>query len=93
MFASLGGARLALVACGHVHQYRSSEIGGVRHVWAPSTAYYIPDTRQPRYGLKQVGFVMHELREDGSHYSHFAMAAGTEDLCIADFPDAYGPLD
>jgi len=91
LLTAFGRAAPALIASGHVHQYRSSEVDGARHIWAPSTAYFMPDRRQPRYGLKEVGFVVHELREDGSHYSRFA-AAGTQNFDISDFPEAYGPM-
>ncbi len=89
---ALGEARPALVACGHVHQFRETETEGARHVWAPSTGYFIPDTRQPRYGRKEVGFVLHELEENGECRSRFVKAEGTQDLSIADFPSAYGPM-
>ncbi len=93
LLAALGAHRPALVASGHVHQYRSTHAGGTRHVWAPSTAFILPDTRQPRYGLKQVGYVAHELRADGGHDSRFVTAPGSEDLDATDFPSAYGPMD
>jgi hypothetical protein len=35
---------------------------------------------------------MHDLNEDGSHESRFVKAPGMQDLSIADFPDAYGPV-
>jgi 3',5'-cyclic-AMP phosphodiesterase len=92
LLGAFGALRPALVACGHVHQFRETEVEGGRHVWAPSTAYHIPDTRQPRYGQKEVGFVIHDLRDDGTHASRFVIAPGTQNLCIADFPDAYGPI-
>jgi len=92
LLSAFGAARPALVACGHVHQFRESEAHGARHVWGPSTGYFIPDTRQPRYGLKEVGFVIHELHQDGTHASRFARAPGTDNLSIADFPEAYGPM-
>ena len=62
-------------------------------IWAPSTAYFIPDSLQPSYGLKEVGYVIHELHEDGAHQRRFVAADGTTNLCIADFPDAYGAMD
>ncbi len=93
LLSSLDPVRPALVACGHVHQYRRTTTGNAWHVWAPSSAYFIPDSRQTRYGVKEVGYVIHELHEGGTHHSRFAKAPGTEDLCIADFPEAYGPID
>jgi 3',5'-cyclic-AMP phosphodiesterase len=92
LLSSLDPVSPALVASGHVHQYRAGTAGGASHVWAPSTAYFIPDSRQPRYGLKEVGYVIHELHENGTHRTRFAAAAGTTNLCITDFPDAYGPM-
>jgi len=93
LLTAFGKVRPALVACGHVHQYRNSEVSGARHVWAPSTAFIIPDSRQPRYGLKQVGYVAHALHDDGTHDCRFVAVPGASTLDIADFPAAYGPLD
>ncbi len=53
----LGGARLGLVASGHVHQHRRRRVDGVEHCWGPSTAFVFPDARQPRLGTKRVGYV------------------------------------
>ena len=69
LLASLANAKPALVACGHVHQYRDTWSDGVQHIWAASTAFVIPERRQPRYGLKEVGYVEHRLEVDGSHAS------------------------
>lgn len=82
----------ALIASGHVHQYRESWSGGVCHVWAPSTGYVIPDRLQPVYGLKQVGYVEHRLEPDGRHESRLVQVPGMPTLNIEDFPEAYGPI-
>jgi 3',5'-cyclic AMP phosphodiesterase CpdA len=92
LMASLGGAAPALVACGHVHQYRSTEAAGTRHIWGTSTAFVLPDRLQPRYGTKEVGYVEHRLAPDGTHASRLVQVAGVPTLNIADFPGAYGPL-
>jgi Icc protein len=92
LLAALGGAAPALVACGHVHQYRETWAEGARHVWNPSTGYVIPDHRQPRYGLKEVGWVEHRLEPDGGHTSRLRRVADVPTLNIADFPEAYGRL-
>jgi len=81
-----------LVVCGHVHQYRSTEPAGAHHVWGTSTAYVLPDRLQPRYGLKEVGYVEHTLRPDGTHASDLVRVPGVETLNIENFPGAYGPL-
>lgn len=88
----LDGVMPALVACGHVHQFRETWADGVRHVWGTSTAFVIPDSRQPRYGVKEVGYVEHTLEPDGTHASQLVRVPGVPTLDIAGFPAAYGPL-
>lgn len=82
----------ALIASGHIHQYRERWSDGVCHVWAPSTGYVIPDRLQPLYGSKQVGYVEHRLEPDGRHDSRLVQVPGMPTLNIADFPEAYGPI-
>jgi len=55
------GADLRLVASGHVHQHRRHREGGVEHFWGPSTAFVIPDRRQPAIGYKRVGYIEYTL--------------------------------
>lgn len=92
LLAALSGAMPSLVACGHVHQYRQTSAAGAQHVWGTSTAFVIPDARQPRYGIKEVGYVEHRLEPDGSHESRLVRVTGVPTLNIGDFPAAYGPL-
>ncbi len=79
----------AVVCSGHVHQYRSTLIEGTRHVWAPSTGFVIPDSRQPVYGEKEVGYVEHSFGADGTHEARFVRPEGIKRLAITDFPEAY----
>jgi 3',5'-cyclic AMP phosphodiesterase CpdA len=92
LFDALGDCAPGLVASGHVHQYRAASHNGCNHVWGPSTGFVIPDSRQPRYGLKEVGYVEHRLEPDGGHASRLVRVPGVPTLNIADFPDAYGPI-
>lgn len=82
----------ALVCSGHVHQYFLHRVQGAHHLWAPSTAFVLPDAQQPRYGSKDVGYVEHRLEADGAHDSRFVAVAGAATLSIADFPQAYGDV-
>ena len=82
----------SLIASGHIHQYRERWSDQTRHVWAPSTAYVIPDRLQPLYGLKQVGYVEHRLEPDGRHESRLVQVPGMSTLNIGDFPEAYGAI-
>jgi 3',5'-cyclic AMP phosphodiesterase CpdA len=58
------GASVRVVASGHVHQHRQRRYGDVHHGWAPSTAFVLPDRRQPRLGTKQVGYIDYMFAED-----------------------------
>jgi 3',5'-cyclic-AMP phosphodiesterase len=91
LLAALGAARPSLIACGHVHQFRETWVGASRHVWGPSTGFVLPDRLQPRYGLKEVGYVEHRLHEDGRHDSEFVRVPGAPTRDIDDFPRVYGP--
>jgi len=91
LMAAFSLVRPSVIASGHVHQYRSTLIGAVRHVWAPSTGFVIPHTHQPRYGEKEVGYVDHRFEPDGTHTSAFVRVAGLKRLDISDFAEAaYG---
>jgi 3',5'-cyclic AMP phosphodiesterase CpdA len=91
LLAAFGEHQPAVVASGHVHQYRSTLVGATRHVWAPSTGFIVPDARQPRYGEKEVGYVEHRFERDGTHAAAFVRVPGLKRLDIADFAEAaYG---
>ena len=92
LLAAFGSRPPTVVASGHVHQYRTTEAAGMRLVWCPSTGFIIPDARQPRYGEKEVGFVLHCFHPDGRHEARFIRPPGLERLDICDFPEAYGKL-
>jgi hypothetical protein len=51
----------------------------------------IPDSWQPRYGEKEVGYVEHRFEPDGAHASALVRVAGLKRLDISDFSEAaYG---
>lgn len=54
-------AGVELVVSGHVHQWRSVERDGIRHVWVPSTWATMPDSFQPLIGEKVVGLTTIDL--------------------------------
>ena len=57
----LFGEALRTVISGHVHQYLDRHIDGVRYVWLPSTAYFMPDEVQDRIGEKVTGLGVLDL--------------------------------
>ena len=79
---------LRFVVSGHVHQARSLRVGGVEHMWAPSTAYCIPDARQERIGEKIVGLLTLDLTES-DHRFELVTPEGMVQHSIADYPEVY----
>jgi 3',5'-cyclic AMP phosphodiesterase CpdA len=71
----LFGADLRAVISGHVHQYLDRRIDGVRYVWLPSTAYFMPDEVQDRVGEKITGVGVLELA-DGAMQFHLVCPEG-----------------
>jgi len=57
----LSRADLRAVVSGHAHQYLDRMLDGVRHVWVPSTAFYLPDDMQDRVGEKITGLGVIDL--------------------------------
>ncbi len=88
----LGGQTPSLFCCGHVHQYRNSQIGGSRHVWAPATSFMISDPWQPGYGAKMVGYLVHAFHDDGSHHHDVVGVRGLVHHDLVAFPEAYGDV-
>jgi 3',5'-cyclic AMP phosphodiesterase CpdA len=70
---------LRLVASGHLHQRRDFTCSRVRHVWAPSAGFVIPDRIQDVIGTKEVGLVEYRFRPDGFEVRH-VRAPGQIDL-------------
>jgi 3',5'-cyclic AMP phosphodiesterase CpdA len=61
---------LRLVASGHVHQRRDFTFGHIRHVWAPSAGFIIPDKIQEVIGTKEVGLVEYRFQPDSFEVRH-----------------------
>ena len=61
---------LRLVASGHVHQRRDFTYRRIRHVWAPSVGFIIPDRMQEVIGIKEVGLVEYRFQPDSFEVRH-----------------------
>ena len=61
---------LRLIASGHIHQRRDFTYGRVRHIWAPSTGFIIPDRLQEVIGTKEVGLVEYRFQPDSFEVLH-----------------------
>jgi hypothetical protein len=63
-------ADVRLVTCGHVHQRRDFSLGATRYIWSPSASFVVPDSRQERIGIKEVGLVEYCFRPDSFEVRH-----------------------
>ena len=88
LLEALRDVDLRLVASGHVHQHRHSQVGGVRHCWAPSTAFVLPDRIQPRLGVKRVGYVAYTFGVDNVEVE-IVEAPELTNHSLDDFPGLY----
>jgi 3',5'-cyclic AMP phosphodiesterase CpdA len=70
---------LRLVASGHVHQRRDFTYRHIRHIWAPSAGFIIPDRMQEVIGAKEVGLVEYRFQPD-SFEVRFVKAPGQIDV-------------
>jgi 3',5'-cyclic AMP phosphodiesterase CpdA len=70
---------LRLVASGHVHQRRDFTYGRIRHIWAPSSGFIIPDKKQEVIGIKEVGLVEYIFQPDRFEVRH-VRAPGQVDI-------------
>jgi 3',5'-cyclic AMP phosphodiesterase CpdA len=61
---------LRLVASGHVHQRRDYTHGRIRHVWAPSAGFTIPDRIQEVISIKETGLVEYSFAPDRVEVRH-----------------------
>lgn len=59
----LAALQLRAVISGHTHQYLDRTVEGIRHVWVPSTAFFLPDEMQDRIGEKITGLALLDLAE------------------------------
>lgn len=92
LLAAFGERRPALVASGHMHQYRRLDFAGMAHVWAPSAAFIVGDGHQQTFGTKVVGYVGLELEPDGSFRAALETVDGLALKDIAQMPQVYGRI-
>jgi hypothetical protein len=69
LFALFARTNLRAVVSGHTHQYRDRTVDGLRHLWVPSTAYYLPDEVQDRIGEKITGVGVLDLGRDAFRFN------------------------
>ncbi len=91
LLGMIAGADIRLIASGHLHLFRETT-PAMRHVWAPSTSFILPEYFEPNWGPKIVGYVEHRLHEDGQSESRLVEPAGMVRNNMEDFPGAYGDI-
>jgi 3',5'-cyclic-AMP phosphodiesterase len=87
----IDGADVRLIASGHLHLFRETT-PSMRHVWAPSTSFILPEYFEPNWGPKVVGYVEHRLHEDGRAESRLIEPPAMVPNNMEDFPGAYGDI-
>ena len=70
LVALLSAHDVRLVASGHVHQRRDFTYRRIRHVWAPSVGFILPDRMQELIGIKETGLVEYRFRPDSFEVRH-----------------------
>jgi 3',5'-cyclic AMP phosphodiesterase CpdA len=89
----VSGSSVRIVASGHVHQHRRIRHAGIEFVWAPATAFILPDRLQAPVGEKALGFVAYDLHEDGTADIVIETPSVFVANDISDFPGAYPTQD
>ena len=85
LFALLSTAHVRAVISGHTHQYRDRTVDGIRHIWVPSTAFYLPDEIQDRVGEKVTGLGVLDL-SPGAFQFHLVCPDGVARNSALDHP-------
>ncbi|HKW92540.1 MAG TPA: hypothetical protein VJX92_11610 [Methylomirabilota bacterium] len=81
----LSAVQVRAVISGHTHQYRDRIVDGLRHVWVPSAAFYLPDAIQERIGEKVTGLWVLDLTPDGYRF-HLVCPDGVTRNSALDHP-------
>jgi 3',5'-cyclic AMP phosphodiesterase CpdA len=85
-------SRPALVATGHIHQWRDRVSDGMRQIWAPPVSFIVGEGGQPTIGSKLLGAVEHLLHPDGSFATRLMTVDGLALHDIGRMPHIYrGP--
>jgi len=86
----VAGSPPALVASGHVHQFRQLRLDRTDHLWVPTTWAVLPDHAQPVLGTKRCGVVSLDFDSDAPPQPEFIEPDGIRQLTlIRDMPDPY----
>ncbi len=79
-----------LVLSGHVHQYRTLDQGGRRHLWAPTMWAVLPDEIQKTVGLKRSGVLSLEFGPDATFTVQFVEPPGLKQFTLGrDIQNSY----
>jgi hypothetical protein len=79
----------ALVVSGHVHQSRQLSLGGVDHVWVPTTQAVLPGYVQPVLGTKRAGVMSLTFEPGPPPRAQFVEPDGIRQLTLTADPDPY----
>lgn len=92
LLSMCGATGPALIASGHVHQWRDRTADCIRQIWAPAIGFIVGDPWQHRVGEKILGWVEHEFHSDGTHAARLQAMPELPLHDIGEMPEAYGPM-
>ena len=84
--------RPAVIASGHVHEWRDRVADGIRQVWAPAIGFIVGDPWKHPVGDKVLGWVEHAFHADGTHTAELRAMPELPLHDLGSIPEAYGPL-
>jgi 3',5'-cyclic AMP phosphodiesterase CpdA len=87
----LAGARVRLIASGHLHIHRDVVIDGVRHVWGPSSAFVCGESQEPELGGSRMLGVVEHIFEGAEVTSRFIRPGDLADHLIEPHLDTLYP--
>ncbi len=77
----LAGARVRLVATGHLHIHRERHLDGIDHVWGPAASFVCGESQEDLGGARRLGALVHEFGAERVT-TRFIRPDGLTDLTI-----------
>ncbi len=77
----IAGARVKLIASGHLHTHRELHLDGIDHVWGPATSFVCGESQEDLGGTRRLGALVHDFGADRVT-TRFIRPDGLEDLTI-----------
>jgi alkaline phosphatase D len=91
LLALLAAAPVRMIATGHLHIHRQTQIGGLAHVWGPAASFVCGTSQEDLGGERRLGVIEHLFAPTGAVESRYLRADGLEELEIEPYLDRIYP--